>query len=47
MQLKLNSPVYNPERELMEVQHFLQASSLIIGKNALSLFSVGSLGVRQ
>ena len=25
-------PVYNPERELMKVQHYLQASSLIIGK---------------
>jgi hypothetical protein len=26
-------PVYYPEKELMEVQHYLQAISLIIGKH--------------
>ena len=31
--VKLNSAVYYPERELMEVPRYLQASSLIIGKH--------------
>jgi hypothetical protein len=32
MHLQLNSSVDYPEKKLMKVQHFLQASSLIIGK---------------
>jgi hypothetical protein len=32
MHLQLNSSVDCPEKNLMKVQHFLQASSLIIGK---------------
>ena len=30
--MQLNSSVDYPEKKLMKVQHFLQASSLIIGK---------------